>query len=367
MSLLPAPAVAARYAFLVYRGNNSELVKRALLRRPWWRDANPMSAEEEAMLDSDMLEKAASEAPAAAGDALPALLRNKRERRAAAAREQDTAARVFAAGAFDFLWRPTQSLRLDGAVLTVHSRPTAGAGGCGAPEPEPQLVNHFPCIKHLTTKSGLLRSLRGYYAPRGIDLLAAHPTTFLVRNLLLEQTEDAAALGWAAFRDHFRAMGAGGGFTGGVPARHCRKNVWIVKPAFLNQGRGIEVFAEISKIKAHLSGVRGDGEWLIQKYIEQPLLLWGRKFDIRCWVLLDESYNIWIYRDGYLRTSSETFSLEFRGLAKDSNKMVHLTNYCMQKHSKNLGKFEEGNTLSFDDLQVCRRVLAPLRDAAVLD
>ncbi len=68
-------------------------------------------------------------------------------------------------------------------------------------------------------------------------------------------------------------------------------------------------------------------------------------------------YDIYIYHEGYLRTSSETFSLDLRASTTaasggGTSQMVHLTNYCMQKHSKNLGKFEEGNTLKYDDLQV---------------
>ena len=77
---------------------------------------------------------------------------------------------------------------------------------------------------------------------------------------------------------------------------------------------------------------------------------------------MTDAYDIYIYHEGYLRTSSEAFSLDLRSTktaasgAGASAQMVHLTNYCMQKHSKNLGKFEEGNTLKYDDLQVlCQR------------
>jgi hypothetical protein len=36
--------------------------------------------------------------------------------------------------------------------------------------------------------------------------------------------------------------------------------------------------------------------FIIQKYIEQPLLLHKRKFDIRLWVLIDHSYNCYLFR-----------------------------------------------------------------------
>lgn len=99
--------------------------------------------------------------------------------------------------------------------------------------------------------------------------------------------------------------------------------------------------------------------WLQQlnrRYLEKPLLLWGRKFDIRCWVVVTDNFDVYMYRDGYLRTSSEPFSLNLSDDV-EGNSMVHLTNYCMQKNSENLGRFEEGNTLSYDELQECVRAV----------
>jgi len=60
--------------------------------------------------------------------------------------------------------------------------------------------------------------------------------------------------------------------------------------------------------------------WVLQKYIEKPLLYKQRKFDIRVWTVLTNDFEIYLYKDGYLRTSSDEYSPSAK------NNQVHLTN-----------------------------------------
>ena len=69
---------------------------------------------------------------------------------------------------------------------------------------------------------------------------------------------------------------------------------------------------------------------IIQQYIENPLLINKRKFDIRWYALItwyNEGYvKGYYYNIGYLRTSWKEFTLD-----NLENTMVHLTNDAVQK------------------------------------
>jgi len=85
--------------------------------------------------------------------------------------------------------------------------------------------------------------------------------------------------------------------------------------------------------------------WVVQKYVERPLLFKGRKFDIRVWACVNAKNEIYFYKHGYLRTSSDDYSLT------NGNNYVHLTNNCLQKHGEHYGTHEDGNTISFQAFQ----------------
>jgi hypothetical protein len=88
---------------------------------------------------------------------------------------------------------------------------------------------------------------------------------------------------------------------------------------------------------------------IVQRYIDNPLLINKRKFDIRMfWMItsINGCIKAYFYNDGYLRTSCKEFSL-----SNLSNRMIHLTNDAVQMKDEDYGKFENCNKLSYDDFQ----------------
>lgn len=127
------------------------------------------------------------------------------------------------------------------------------------------------------------------------------------------------------------------------------RNVWIIKPGAKSRGRGIQCSDKFNEIMT--AAASSDGQFVVQKYIERPLLVYKTKFDVRQWFLVTDwnPLTVWFYLDCYLRFCSREFTLD------DFHASVHLSNNSVQKHfspdperSKNL---PEDNMWTSDQFQ----------------
>lgn len=122
--------------------------------------------------------------------------------------------------------------------------------------------------------------------------------------------------------------------------------MWLVKPASANQGKGIQVFRMMRDINDYIYRSNSQTKsWVVQKYVEKPFLFNGRKFDVRVWAIVTEDFRIYFYKPGYLRTSSAEYN------TKSKDTAVHLTNHCLQIKTEDYAAHEEGNILSYEQLQ----------------
>jgi len=263
-----------------------------------------------------------------------------------------------------------------------------------------QMVNHFEFHHEITTKDLLFKNMMCYAELNKINVFDYVPLTFLVDVDAQTYTPDLAK-----FIQCYEAIeGIANAADKNSPdycklclklinakiqqiniskerraVCHCRpklvdthfagKNLWILKATGFNRGRGVSMFDSMEKLRNLIKYYSGDSStiapkedsvqgmlmsvksrtFVIQKYIERPLLIYGRKFDIRVWVLVTHEMKIYFFKEGYIRTSSAEYSLDSESIEKFN---VHLTNNAVQKHYQQYGEFEDGNQLSFDDFQV---------------
>lgn len=85
-------------------------------------------------------------------------------------------------------------------------------------------------------------------------------------------------------------------------------NIWILKPAGLSRGRGITCYNNLVEIQDHIKCK--ESQWIAQKYIENPIVILRRKFDIRQWVLITDfnPLTIWIHEEPYIRFSAHDYN-----------------------------------------------------------
>lgn len=98
-------------------------------------------------------------------------------------------------------------------------------------------------------------------------------------------------------------------------------DVWICKPVGQSQGRGIYLFRKLSELTY-------DSNTIVQRYIRNPFLIGGYKFDLRLYVCVPSYHplTVYLYREGLVRFSTDKFSLNDL-----NNPFCHLTNSSLNK------------------------------------
>ena len=127
------------------------------------------------------------------------------------------------------------------------------------------------------------------------------------------------------------------------------RNIWILKPSNLSRGRGVTCVNSLEPIELSLNATNDSGV-IVQKYIENPLIINKRKFDIRQWVLVTsiDPLIIWMWKEPYIRFGAEDYSID------DINNIYsHLTNNSIAKHSAQYKKENnlEGNMWTCFDFE----------------
>lgn len=180
---------------------------------------------------------------------------------------------------------------------------------------EAQLINHFPNQGIMINKVGLTETLKQFEKTHPLDTSAV--SRFYQPSYCLHDPAERKAF----FNDQ--------------PRVDTRENLWIYKPGNNSRGRGIEIMWRFNKLKRKLKPY-GDrpiekkaDQGIMQRYIKNPLLLDGRKSEIRIyWMIASlDPLLVLMYPEATVRLNSLPFQLD-----RFDNQLIHVTNVYQQKH-----------------------------------
>jgi len=161
-----------------------------------------------------------------------------------------------------------------------------------------QILNHFPKGNTITRKDSLARCLKRMRMVYGA-IYNFFPVSFNLPN------------DYTKFLSYFSKIQSKKG-----------KQVWICKPSDLSRGRGIFLFDSISDLLY-------DGSTVVQRYIDDPYLIGGYKFDLRLYAVVTSYHplRVYLHHDGLVRFGTEKYSGSVI-----HNKYAHLTNTSINRN-----------------------------------
>lgn len=105
-----------------------------------------------------------------------------------------------------------------------------------------------------------------------------------------------------------------------------RSSLWIIKPVAASCGKGIKVITAEQALSLPPKKTA-----LVQRYLWDPYLIDGKKFDLRIYVLVAgvDPLRVYIHDEGLTRLSTANYSLK-----NIKNRFAHLTNYSINKKAE---------------------------------
>ncbi len=174
-----------------------------------------------------------------------------------------------------------------------------------------QVISHFPNHYELTRKDMMVKNIKRYLkdqAKEGVrDVVDYVPTTYLL------------PADYSLFVEEFRRN---------------PHSMWIMKPPSKARGIGIFIVNKLAQIKKWANNRSMSGpnlqNYVISRYVDNPLLIGGKKFDLRIYALVT-SYRplrVYVHEDGFARFTAARYNNDVTDL---DNMFVHLTNVSIQK------------------------------------
>ncbi|XXX77711.1 hypothetical protein WMF30_02900 [Sorangium sp. So ce134] len=178
---------------------------------------------------------------------------------------------------------------------------------------EDQLINHIPSERHMINKGLMTLALKRFEQRQASGDLR-----------LRDFYQDTYLLFDRADRARFFAQ---------LPGEDRTDNLWILKPGNESRGRGVRILWKLQGLRQAceaglLDRAFEENQYIIQRYIKNPLLLEGRKSEIRVYWLIAslDPLVVLVYKEGTVRLNTLPFELD-----DFDNPLIHVTNVYQQK------------------------------------
>lgn len=170
-----------------------------------------------------------------------------------------------------------------------------------------QKINHFPRSYELTRKDRLFKNIQRMQQIKGVKNFDIIPASYVLPG---EYQEFCSAF----LKD---------------------KGPWIVKPVASSRGRGIFLVNHPDQIPL-------DENIIVCRYIANPLLIDGFKFDVRLYVAVTsyDPLQIFLYEEGLTRFATVKYEKSMRHMR---NHCMHLTNYSVNKKNEEYVKNDDAD------------------------
>ncbi|KAI8846181.1 tubulin-tyrosine ligase family-domain-containing protein [Chytridium lagenaria] len=195
-----------------------------------------------------------------------------------------------------------------------------------------QIINHFPNHLELTKKDLMVKNIKRYRKEvEKSNLLQNEPKYKYIDFLPTTYTLPGD---YNLFAEEFRK---------------CPSNVWIMKPTDKARGIGIFIINKLHQIKKwsrdnkmqQWSYANCKDTYVVSRYIENPLLIGGKKFDLRLYVLVTSWRPLvaYKYNQGFSRFCAVKYTSDVGDL---DNSFMHLTNVSIQKYGEDYNETNGG-------------------------
>ncbi|KAK7099450.1 hypothetical protein V1264_003588 [Littorina saxatilis] len=207
---------------------------------------------------------------------------------------------------------------------------------CGFRMGDDQVINHFPNHVELTRKDLMVKNIKRYRKEldkEGSPLAEKDENGRYVHLDFIPLTFMLPA-DYNLFVEEFRKN---------------PNTTWIMKPCGKARGIGIFLVNKLSQLKKWSRDGKGNSfvaptakeTYVISKYIDNPLLIGGKKFDLRLYVLVTSfrPLKCYMYRLGFCRFCTVKYNANVSEL---DNMFVHLTNVSIQKTGEDYNAIHGG-------------------------